>query len=196
MKQKLTESDIKLLICGSGMSLMDNQTSLNIIANYLNELVGPLIEKHITDSSRLRFAFTNVEIIPTAKIVGNHYLDVLLRIRGYKSKYSKNKNSHSSTTSVSINELFGNCSTVCISKIHCDNINSASDCYPIMTIAQHLSELMGYSNLIYTTSNTNYENGKLKVYFNENNWNVIDSFKNIRGGNIEIHTKKINLTKI
>ena len=91
MKQKLTESDIKLLISGSGMSLMDNQTSVNIIANYLNELVGPLIEKHITDSSRLRFAFTNVEIIPTAKIVGNHYLDVLLRIRGYKSKYSKNK---------------------------------------------------------------------------------------------------------
>ena len=73
MKQKLTESDIKLLISGSGMSLLDNQSSLNIIANYLNELVGPLIEKHITDSSRLRFAFTNVEVIPkkiadTAKI--------------------------------------------------------------------------------------------------------------------------------
>jgi|GEM_PF-5560901 len=196
MKQKLTESDIKLLISGSGMSLSDNQSSLNIIANYLNELVGPLIEKHITDSSRLRFAFTNVEVIPTAKIAGNHYLDVLLRIRGYKSKYSKNKNSHSAVTSVSINELFGNCSTVCISKIHCDNISNAGDCYPIMTIAEHLSELMGYSNLIYTTSSTNYENGKLKVYFNENKWNVIDSFKNIRGGNIEIHTKKINLTKI
>jgi hypothetical protein len=196
MKQKLTESDIKLLISGSGMSLLDNQSSLNIIANYLNELVGPLITKHITDSNRLKFAFTNVEVIPTAKIVGNHYLDVLLRIRGYKSKYSKNKNSHSAVASVSINELFGNCSTVCISKIHCDNISNAGDCYPIMTIAEHLSELMGYSNLIYTTSSNNYENGKLKVYFNENNWNVIDSFKNVRGGNIEIHTKKINLTKI
>jgi len=196
MKQKLTKSDIKLLISGSGMSLLDNQSSLNIIANYLNELVGPLIEKHIIYSSRPRFAFTNVEVIPTAKIVGNHYLDVLLRIRGYKSKYSKNKNSHSSVTSVSINELFGNCSTVCISKIHCDNISNAGDCYPIMTIAEHLSELMGYSNLIYTTSNANYENGKLKVYFDENKWNVIDSFKNIRGGNIEIYTKKINLTKI
>lgn len=196
MKQKLTESDIKLLISGSGMSLLDNQTSLNIIANYLNELVGPLIEKHITSSNKLKFAFTNVEIIPTAKIIGNHYLDVLLRIRGYKSKYSKNKNSHSAVASVSINELFGNCSTVCISKIHCDNISSPSDCYPIMIIAEHLSELMGYSNLIYTTSSNNYENGKLKFYFDENNWNVIDSFKNIRGGNIEIHTKKINLTKI
>lgn len=196
MKQKLTESDIKLLISGSGMSLMDNQTSLNIIANYLNELVAPLIENHITDSNKLKFAFTNVEIIPTAKIIGNHYLDVLLRIRGYKSKYSKNKNSHSAVASVSINELFGNCSTVCISKIHCDNINSPSDCYPIMIIAEHLSELMGYSNLIYTTSDTHYENGKLKFYFDENNWNVIDSFKNRRGGNIKIHTKKINLNKI
>lgn len=196
MKQKLTESDIKLLISGSGMSLMDNQTSVNIIANYLNELVGPLIENHIAGSNKLKFAFTNVEIIPAAKIIGNHYLDVLLRIRGYKSKYSKNKNSHSAVASVSINELFGNCSTVCISKIHCDNISHPGDCYPIMIIAQHLSELMGYSNLIYTTSNTHYENGKLKVYFDENNWNVIDSFKNIRGGNIEIHTKKINLTKI
>ena len=196
MKQKLTESDIKLLISGSGMSLMDNQTSLNIIANYLNELVAPLIENYITDSNKLKFAFTNVEIIPTAKIIGNHYLDVLLRIRGYKSKYSKNKNSHSAVASVSINELFGNCSTVCISKIHCDNINSPSDCYPIMIIAEHLSELMGYSNLIYTTSDTHYENGKLKFYFDENNWNVIDSFKNRRGGNIKIHTKKINLNKI
>lgn len=196
MKQKLTESDIKLLISGSGMSLMDNQTSVNIIANYLNELVGPLIEKHITSSNKLKFAFTNVEIIPTAKIIGNHYLDVLLRIRGYKSKYSKNKNSHSAVASVSINELFGNCSTVCISKIHCDNINSPSDCYPIMIIAEHLSELMGYSNLIYTTSDTHYESGKLKFYFDENNWNVIDSFKNRRGGNIKIHTKKINLNKI
>ena len=196
MKQKLTESDIKLLISGSGMSLMDNQTSVNIIANYLNELVGPLIENHITDSNKLKFAFTNVEIIPTAKIIGNHYLDVLLRIRGYKSKYSKNKNSHSAVASVSINELFGNCSTVCISKIHCDNINSPSDCYPIMIIAEHLSELMGYSNLIYTTSDTHYENGKLKFYFDKNNWNVIDSFKNRRGGNIKIHTKKFNLNKI
>ena len=99
----------------------------------------------------------------------------MLRIRGYKSKYSKNKNSHSSVTSVSINELFGNCSTVCISKIHCDNISNAGDCYPIMTIAEHLSELMGYSNLIYTTSSTNYENGKLKVYFDMDS-NIVSNY--------------------
>lgn len=193
---------------------MDKETLIEIIKTNLtkassNIVILEYISEYLTDRFKNLILANNIadkfekpyyRIIVKSDIQTNNYLSVDVSLNLYPSEFALISNYPSNIICVNINELFYNCSTVCINRYNCPygmySKHNDNDFFKntvtriLFELYIELCKMFKYSNIIYTVSTE--ENPKLIPILEEYEFKIVQEYKNKRNNHtIRIYSKLI-----